>query len=296
LNPLSWQYRRPLARASTDNMRETTMSISNHISREPGPPPEKMPGHWLLARLGKRVLRPGGLELTRRLVRALRIGPSDEVVEFAPGLGVTAKLTLGHHPLSYTAVERDPAAAEQVRCLLVGPAQRCVLGFAEESELAAGSATVVYGEAMLSMQPPAKKDLILAEAARLLRPGGRYGIHELCLQPDDLDEGVAAAIARDLSEHIHVGVQPLGAAGWRALLERHGFEITAEARAPMHLLEPGRILRDEGWRGAARFFFNVLRWPAARRRIQAMRHVFHRHRQHLGAIVLVGRRREETSR
>jgi hypothetical protein len=36
----------------------------------------RIPGHWLLARLGKRVLRPGGLELThgrrsgnRRLLR-----------------------------------------------------------------------------------------------------------------------------------------------------------------------------------------------------------------------------------
>src|SRR5450755_1284811 len=94
---------------------------------------EKMPGHWLLARLGKRVLRPGGLDLTRRLLNALRIGPSDEVIEFAPGLGFTAKLTLGRHPLRYTAVERDPTAAEQVRCLLAGPDQSCVVGFAEES-------------------------------------------------------------------------------------------------------------------------------------------------------------------
>ena len=29
---------------------------------------EKMPGHWVLARLGKRVLRPGGMELTRRML------------------------------------------------------------------------------------------------------------------------------------------------------------------------------------------------------------------------------------
>ena len=31
---------------------------------------EKMPGHWVLARLGKRVLRPGGMQLTRRLLEA----------------------------------------------------------------------------------------------------------------------------------------------------------------------------------------------------------------------------------
>ena len=44
------------------------MSTSHLDLKESGPPPEKMPGHWLLARLGKRVLRPGGLELTQRLL------------------------------------------------------------------------------------------------------------------------------------------------------------------------------------------------------------------------------------
>ena len=44
-------------------------------------------GHWVLAKLGKRVLRPGGLELTRKMLSALSIGEEDDVVEFAPGLG-----------------------------------------------------------------------------------------------------------------------------------------------------------------------------------------------------------------
>lgn len=46
----------------------------------------KPPGHWLLVRLGKRVLRPGGLSLTRPLLESLAIQPS-AVVKFAPGLG-----------------------------------------------------------------------------------------------------------------------------------------------------------------------------------------------------------------
>ena len=32
-----------------------------------------IPGHWVLAQLGKRVLRPGGMELTRRMLAALTI-------------------------------------------------------------------------------------------------------------------------------------------------------------------------------------------------------------------------------
>lgn len=42
-----------------------------------------MQGHWLLARIGKRVLRPGGEKLTRRMLAEILIAGRD-VVEFAP--------------------------------------------------------------------------------------------------------------------------------------------------------------------------------------------------------------------
>src|ERR1022692_4185186 len=118
---------------------------------------EKMPGHWLLARLGKRVLRPGGRRLTLRMIEALHIRPSDAVIEFAPGLGDTARLTLKQNPSSYTAVERDKDAAALVQKFLQGSDQRCVVGLAENTGLPDASATVVYGEAMLSMQTPQHK-------------------------------------------------------------------------------------------------------------------------------------------
>ncbi len=106
-------------------------------------PTEKMPGHWLLARMGKRVLRPGGLELTRQLLAQLGVVQSDHVVEFAPGLGVTARMTLARKPQSYTAIERDRKAAATVESYLTGPSQRCVLGTAEETGLPESSASVV---------------------------------------------------------------------------------------------------------------------------------------------------------
>ena len=113
---------------------------------------QKTPGHWLLARLGKRVLRPGGIELTRKMLDALAISPGDNVIEFAPGLGVTAKLTLKREPASYVGVERDERAARSVRRVLSGANQRCVIGKAQETGLPGESASVVYGEAMLTMQ------------------------------------------------------------------------------------------------------------------------------------------------
>lgn len=247
----------------------------------------KMPGHWLLAQMGKRVLRPGGVELTGRMLEALDVHSTDEVVEFAPGLGVTARAALKRQPASYIGIERDDTAAKQVEKYLNGPGRQCLVGRAENTDLPGASATVVFGEAMLSMQTPILKTAIVEEATRLLRPGGRYGIHELCLQPDDLEDDKKAEIAGVLSEAIHVGARPLTPGEWKALLEEHGFTVETQVIAPMHLLEPKRFIQDEGWARTIRFVLKVLTTPAARRRIVRMRRVFRQYRGNLGAITLV---------
>ena len=81
---------------------------------------EDLPGHWLLARLGKRVLRPGGRELTEKLISAAWTAGAD-VVELAPGLGKTAKLLMATKPKSYRGVDEDPEAVAMTRAA-VGPA------------------------------------------------------------------------------------------------------------------------------------------------------------------------------
>ena len=89
-------------------MNETTPHLPEH-----GRPVATMSGHWVLAKLGKRVLRPGGRALTRRLLDAADITDSD-IVELAPGLGHTAAEIVGRGPRSYRGVDLDADAAETV--------------------------------------------------------------------------------------------------------------------------------------------------------------------------------------
>jgi SAM-dependent methyltransferase len=251
-------------------------------------PANKMPGHWLLARLGKRVLRPGGLKLTQHLLESLAIQSSDAVVEFAPGMGATARMTLNLHPASYTAIEDDEAAAGRVRRFLTGANQQCLIGNAQATSLPDQSATVVYGEAMLTMQGTEQKHRIVQEASRILKPGGRYGIHELCLIPDELDDKIKREIEQALAQTIHVGARPLTSIEWRTILEAEGFGVQIEVRRPMRLLEPDRLIQDEGLWGALRFVRNLLRDKEARRRVLAMRRIFMKYRLNMAAIMLVG--------
>jgi len=256
---------------------------------------EKMQGHWVLARAGKRVLRPGGLALTRRMIDALSISSDDRVVEFAPGMGVTARMVLRRKPFRYWGVERDPGAAARLESLLPREVAHVVEAQAEHSGLPEACASVVYGEAMLSMQTLQQKKRILSEARRLLAPGGRYGIHELCFRPDGISEAVRREIEAEMSKEIHVGVQPLCSIEWKELLEQQGLKVIWRGEADLDLLEPRRMLQDEGVFRCLRIACNVLGDGVLRQRILAIRRVFHRYREHLGAISIIGIRTERAA-
>ncbi|MFE3545752.1 class I SAM-dependent methyltransferase [Nocardia sp. NPDC059177] len=247
-----------------------------------------IPGHWLLARLGKRVLRPGGIELTERMLDAADLTGAD-VVELAPGLGHTAAAILRRDPAGYRGVEADSAAAT-LSAEVVGSAGTITTGDAAATGLAAESADAVVGEAMLTMQTDAHKADIIAEAFRVLRPGGRYAIHELALQPDDLDDAVKTEIRKALARSIKVNARPLTRAEWTALLTAGGFVVETVDFAPMALLQPRRVLADEGLRGTARIIRNVLRDKPARQRVLAMRATFTTHKRALTAIAVIARK------
>lgn len=247
----------------------------------------RAPGHWILARMGKRVLRPGGRELTEKLVNALKITHADDVVEFAPGLGFTARMVLQKNPHSYVGLERDERAAEETRRMLKEADQRVQVGDVLQNGLADESASVVYGEAMLTMQSDPQKKRIIREALRLLKPGGRYGIHELCLKPDDISDELKKEIQYELAQSIRVNARPLTIEEWKALFQEAGMKVEVVYTNPMHLLKLARFVADEGLLRTLRITFNLLVNPAALKRVLQMRSVFNRYADCLGAISLV---------
>ena len=248
------------------------------------------PGHWVLARAGKRVLRPGGAALTAAMLDHARL-PGADVVELAPGLGRTAAEIVAARPASYTAIDRDPQAAARVAAV-VGDRGVVRQGEAADTGLDDACADVVVGEAMLTMQGDKSKAAIVAEAARVLRPGGRYAIHELGVAPDDIDEEHYTQLRRDLARAIHVNARPMTAAAWRKLLEDAGLVVDWVDTAPMALLKMSRNLRDEGPGGAARIMWNVMRDKALRGRIMEMRRTFTRYEKDMVGIALVAHKPE----
>lgn len=133
-------------------------------------------------------MRPGGKELTLKLIQNLKINFEDYIVEFAPGLGFTASIALKSNPKTYTGIELNEEATRILRKIIKGKGREVIIGNAADSTLNNNSYSKVYGEAMLTMQSDHRKSEIIKEANRILKTEGLYGIHELRLQPNDISE------------------------------------------------------------------------------------------------------------
>ena len=248
---------------------------------------EKVQGHWLLAKMGKKVLRPGGREMTLNLIDNLAIEPRDHLVEFAPGLGKTASSLVEKNPKSYTGIDADEEAVEFLRNNIKGKNLKFIHGKASQTGLESGLADKVIGEAMLTMQADHRKSEIVKEAHRILKKGGLYGIHEMGLFPDDLSEEIKSEIQRELALTIKVNARPLTVKEWENILKSEGFAIRKTFTRDMKLLEPNRVLNDEGFFRTLKIGFNILTHPDAAQRIFAMRKIFKKYQNHLNAVGII---------
>jgi hypothetical protein len=235
------------------------------------------------------VLRPGGKKLTNWMID--NANPTNKrVVEFAPGLGITAAEILDRNPKTYTGVDQDPDAATattlSTKQARLGIPTEVINGVASDTGLPTGAADLVVGEAMLTMQGEKGKTAIVSEANRILTTGGRYAIHELLLTPNNVDQAVADNLRKALATTIKVNARPLTATEWSELLESNGFKVLSIKVAPMGLLQPKQMVEDEGPR-VLKIMFNLARNSQARKRVLAMRKVFSENAQNLGAISII---------
>ena len=254
---------------------------------------ETMQGHWLLAKMGKKVLRPGGRELTMKLIENLNFSNQDKVIEFAPGLGFTASLVLKKQPSSYIGVELDEKAANDLKKIINSENQKIIVANANSVPINEKSASVIYAEAMLTMQSEQNKQRIIQEANRLLQKEGRYGIHELAIDDESANETIVKEIQKELSNSIKVNAKPILKSEWIALIESQGFTIEKVMTNPMRLLEPKRVIQDEGFFRTLKIVFNILTHPKERKRILDMKRVFKKYEKYMIGISIIARKKED---
>lgn len=245
-------------------------------------------GHHFLAKLGKRRLRPGGIEATDWLIAKAGIAAESQVLEVACNMGTTAIELARRVGCRITGIDMDARALEKAKRNIraAGLAERIEVKQANALKLpfADASFDIVINEAMLTMLNQAAKLKAIAEYHRVLKPGGMLLTHDITYFKEDMK-----AELRELQETIHVQVEPLPVAEWERLFYSTGFAAVAHTTGPMSLMKPTGMLRDEGLLGSMRIAWNGLR-KENRGQFQEMYRFFNRAGKDLHYIAVCSRK------
>jgi arsenite methyltransferase len=132
---------------------------------------------------------PGGLDLTRRLARAVGLRPGERVLDVASGPGATAFLLASEFGVEVDGIDLGEIAVTSANATAAGRGVQTQVRFhpgdAERIPVPDQSVDVVFCECAFCTFPD--KATAAAEMARVLKPGGRVGITDVALDPARLD-------------------------------------------------------------------------------------------------------------
>jgi ubiquinone/menaquinone biosynthesis C-methylase UbiE len=165
----------------------------------------------------------GGLDAVEALARAAAVGAGSTVADFCAGLGGPARFLASRHGATVTCIELNPdraaGAADLTRRVGLAGQVRVLRADVMQVPLAgAGMDAVISQEALLHVPD---KRRALAEAHRILRPGGRLAFTDWA-EHRALDAGDYESLWRGIAAQ---SIQSFD--GYAALLREAGFRDVA---------------------------------------------------------------------
>jgi predicted O-methyltransferase YrrM len=255
----------------------------------PGEQPQRLNFHQVLQRVGKTVLRPGGIQVTRTMHGWADVSNGCSVLELCAGLG-TGGMALaadrGCHVLLTDQDEERLVQAEKlaVRRGLGGLVRTKRVDMTKiDQDLGDENFEATIVEASLTHCPHALKIKILQD---LLKHSKQILLHEIGLRDTFDDSDKANQVRREVGDALAIGFYPLTVEGWVQLVEECGYTITNIENGPMRFLNPRSMLQDEGPAGVINIAWNLATHEDLRERVLSTKAVLESHSDTLGYVAL----------
>lgn len=245
-------------------------------------------GHTFLAELGKKRLRPGGVEATNWLIEQGEFSQEAQVLEVACNMCTTSIELVKEYRCHITGIDLDKQALKQaeknIRKADLSTYIQIVQGNALKLPFEDASFDIVLNEAMLTMLNDKAKAKALKEYYRVLKPGGQLLTHDISYMNRSMEPKL-----NELRDTININVAPLQRDDWKKLFLDSGFTEVKSKGGPMSLMSPVGMLRDEGCWNTGKIIFNGMK-KENRTRFKQMMRFFNKSGKELDYIAVSSRK------
>ena len=177
------------------------------------------------------TLHPGGLGLTNRLGRLMGLEDGDVVADLASARGESAQALSRVFHCSVLGVEFGAEAVRHAHDAAADSGRaHFIRGDAECLPFRTGVFDAAVCECSMSLF--INKAQAVAETARLLKPGGRFGLSDVTIEPGSLPDELQGDLGQVLCM-----TSALTADGYVDLLEDGGFEVTERLDASSEIIK-----------------------------------------------------------
>lgn len=241
-------------------------------------------GHIFLKRMGKNVLRPGGIEGTKFLFNNYDMTKKQKFLEAACNKGVNLmKLCMKYPHIDFYGVDIDKSAIEEAEENFSKKGiNNCRFFHSSASNLSFEdeSIDVILTEAMFTMVSYDNKVKILKEYYRILKRGGILLTHDIIFKKVD------KMIKKDMSEVVNANLFPEEINSFKSKFKDSGFCFKGEKVGELTVLSFKGLIKDEGFFNALKVVKNGLK-SENRNRFLNMMKVFSKHKNNLKYIALI---------
>lgn len=245
---------------------------------------KKILGHEFLRKLGKKRLRPGGIEATNFLLNHIDFKKELKILEVACNNGLNLSILSSKYPsCKFYGVDLDDKMIQEAKKRNLSNVE-FIRANAAKLPFEDDSIDCILNEAMLTMLPNTVKERVLSEYKRVLKKGGILLTHDIAII-DNEDK-----VVEKLSNAVNISVSPMIIENWTKILNNNGFNIVEQKIGKLTLLNPLGLIKDEGLLTTIKIVFNGLK-KENRDQFLNMKKTFTKLKNDMNYIAIVSKKR-----